>query len=187
MNKEEKTLKENLIYDGKIIKLYNDDVLCPNDMKATREYIVHPGGVCILPIIGEYVLLIKQYRYAYRKELYELPAGKLEKGEAPIEAAKRELEEETGYKADNFISLGHVYPTCGYTNEVIHLFAAEVTSKGDSHPDADEFVETELIKLEDLVRMIKNDGIKDAKTVIAVLKYINFIKNKDKVPNINNI
>ena len=106
MNKEEKQLKENLIYNGKIIKLYNDDVICPNGIKTTREYIVHPGGVCILPIIGEYVLLIKQFRYAYRKELYELPAGKLEKGEAPLEAAKRELEEETGVRLSKIQQIG---------------------------------------------------------------------------------
>ena len=177
MNKEEKQLKENLIYNGKIIKLYNDDVICPNGIKTTREYIVHPGGVCILPIIGEYVLLIKQFRYAYRKELYELPAGKLEKGEAPLEAAKRELEEETGYKADNFISLGHVYPTCGYSSEIIYLYLAKDFVKTETHLDEDEVIELEYVPLNEVKNMIADGRIKDAKTIASVMRYLIKYKN----------
>ena len=171
MNKEEKTLKENLIYDGKIVKLYNDDVECPNGLKATREYIKHPGGACVLPIFGDEILFIKQYRYAYRKDILELPAGKLEKGEEPLKAAIRELEEETGYKASSLISLGEIYPTVGYTDEVIYLFASEDLSKGHLNLDKDEFIDLVRIKFDKAYEMAVNGEIKDAKTVTAILRY----------------
>ena len=100
MDKEEKTLKENLIYDGRIIKVYSDDVLCPNGNKSKREYIKHNGGVCILAIKDGFIYFERQFRYPYHKELLELPAGKLEKGEDPKEAAVRELKEEAGISAD---------------------------------------------------------------------------------------
>ena len=174
----EKKIKSNLIYDGKIIKLYNDDVICDEDKLATREYIVHPGGACILPLLEDKIIFIKQFRYAYHKDILELPAGKLEKGEEPIKAAIRELEEETGYISDNLISLGSVYPSVGYTDEVIHLFVAKDLKKGKQHLDYDEKVDVTLLSLDEALKMIENDDIKDAKTVIAILKYKNFISEK---------
>ena len=175
----EKKLKSNLIYDGKIIKLYNDDVVCDGDKKSTREYVVHPGGACILPIINDEIIFIKQYRYAYQKDILELPAGKLEKGEDPKDAAKRELEEETGYIAGELIPLGSVYPSVGYTDEVIHLFLGRNLTRGKQHFDYDENIDVVRIKIDDALDMISRDEIKDAKTVIAILKYKEFVLNND--------
>lgn len=172
MDKKEKTLKENLIYDGKIIKLYNDDVICPNGLKATREYIKHPGGACVLPIFNDEVLLISQYRYAYHKDILEVPAGKIEPNEDPLKAAIRELEEETGYKAKSLIPLGEIYPTVGYTDEVIYLFASENLAVGHTHLDKDEFIDLKRVKLSDAYDMALKGTIKDAKTVAVILRYV---------------
>ena len=103
---KEKTLKENRVFKGRILEFYNDEVLCANDVVSTREYIKHPGGVCILGFIDNKIPLVKQYRYALQKELLELPAGKLEKGENPEAGAIREYEEEVGYPLHKIITGG---------------------------------------------------------------------------------
>ena len=172
MNKEEKTLKENLIFDGRIVRLYKDDVLTPNNIKTTREYLKHNGGVCILAFVDGKIPFVKQYRYAYREEMFELPAGKLEKGEQPLEAAIREYEEETGYKPINITELGSMYPSCGYSNEVIHLYFASEIVKGTMHLDEDENLDLYYFSLEEVEDMIKKGQIKDAKTICLIYHYL---------------
>ena len=118
MDMEEKKIDGEIIYDGKVVKLIKDKVLCPNKKEAYREIVKHNGGSAILPITKDNkILLIKQFRYAYNEVLYEIPAGKLELNEDPYSAALRELEEETGFKVEKLESLGIIYPTCGYTKE----------------------------------------------------------------------
>ena len=172
MDFKEKQLNSKLIYDGKVVKLYVDDVKCPNNNISKREIVKHNGGVCILAIIDNKVILEKQYRYAYDEILYELPAGKLEKNEDSKEAGKRELLEETGYKAEKLISYGQMYPTCGYSNEIIYLYVAEDISKTNRHLDEDEAIDIEFIELEKVIEMIQNGIIKDAKTICLISKYI---------------
>lgn len=170
--KKEKTIKENLVFDGKIIKVYDNEVLCPSGNVSSREIITHNGGVCILGFIDNKVILERQYRYAYDEEIIELPAGKLEKGENPIEAAKREFQEETGYKVVELEEYGHMYPTCGYSAEVIHLFYASKIEKSERNLDEDEYIDIELIELDKVIEMINSNIIKDAKTIALISKYV---------------
>ena len=174
MNLEEKQLDNTLIYDGRVVKLYKDRVLCPNGNESIREYIRHSGGAAILCINSKKeVLLIKQFRYAYNEVMYEIPAGKLEKNEEPLKAAIREFEEETGNKTNELKYLGKIYPTCGYTNEILYLYFTDKYEISHTHFDEDEMVLTEFIPL-DKVRQMINDGIiKDAKTICAIYYYDN--------------
>ena len=168
----EKKLDGKLIYDGKILKLNVDSVLLPDGKTAKREYINHSGGSAVLYVENNRVLLVRQFRYAYGREIYEIPAGKLEKGEDPAVTAKRELEEETGYVAKDLKELFKLYPTPGYSDEIIYVYIAENCSLSHTDPDDDEFVECEFIEIEKVCKMIESGEICDAKTVAAVYKYL---------------
>lgn len=177
MNFEEKTLKENVIYEGKIITLHVDDIELPDGSKAIREIVEHSGGVCVAAMTEERELyFVRQYRYPYKKVLLELPAGKLEKGEDPLKAGIRELEEECGVVADEVISMGTVYPTVAYCSEIIHLFAAKGLKSTHQHLDEDEFLAVEKIPLAYAVKMVMDGEISDSKTVALVLKINNLVK-----------
>lgn len=172
MNLKEQQVKSDLLYDGRIIKLYNDEIRLPDGNKAYREYVKHPGGVCVVPLTeNNEVMLVRQYRYVYGKEIIEIPAGKRDgKNEDILLGAKRELKEELGIEAENFYFLGEMYPTPGYTDEILFMFAATSLTFGETNPDEDEFVEPERIHIDTLVDMIMDGEIKDAKTIGAVLK-----------------
>ncbi len=174
--KSEKKISSKEMYHGNIISLYVDEVLCPNGQKAKREYVKHPGGVCILAMVDNKVIMERQFRYAYGKDIYELPAGKIEKGEDPKLAAFRELEEETGYTAKELVSMGVIYPSVGYTDEIIYLYFAKELTKAERHLDDDEFIDIEFVPIDKLKKEVENGTIKDAKTVFAILKYLQFFK-----------
>jgi len=140
MDMREKKIKSEAIYEGKVVKLYRDDVICPNGKGAKREVVRHNGGSAILCINNNKVLLIRQFRYAYDEVMYEIPAGKLELGEDPYSAALREFEEETGNKAEKLEYLGKIYPSCGYTDEIIYLYLAENYVETKTNFDEDEFI-----------------------------------------------
>ncbi len=167
----EKQVKKNYVYQGKILSLRVDDALLPDGAPCKREIIEHSGGACVLYIEEEKVLLVRQYRYAYGESIYEIPAGKLEKGEDPSFSAMRELEEEGGIKASELKLLYVVYPTPGYTNEKIYIYQALGGEKTSAHLDEGEFLETEYVPLEKVKQMLKNGEIKDAKTIIALQAY----------------
>ena len=172
MKMEEKKISGIDIYNGKVIHVVKDNVLCPNGNESIREIVKHNGGAAVLCINDlEEVLLIKQYRYAYNEIMYEIPAGKLEKNENPYDAALRELEEETGNKAAKLKKLGEIYPTCGYSNEVIHLYLALNCQKTKTHFDDDEFIVSEFVPLNKIKELIKDGTIKDAKTICAIAYY----------------
>lgn len=174
---EEKTLKENIVFEGRIITLHVDDIELLDGQKAIREVVEHSGGVCVAALTEKKELFfVRQYRYPYKKVLIELPAGKLEKGEDPLEAGMRELEEECGLVADTVISMGTVYPTVAYCSEIIHLFAAKGLKKTSQHLDEGEFLDVEKIPLETAVEMVMNGEISDSKTVALVLKINNLVK-----------
>ena len=167
----EKTLRETTLYDGRILRLHVDDVELPNGNHAIREIVEHSGGVCVAALSENDTLrFVRQFRYPYHKVLLELPAGKLEKGEEPLQAGLRELEEECGLRADKVMSLGCVYPTVAYCSEIIYLFLATGLHETQQHFDEDEFLEVEEIALADAVRMVMDNEITDSKTVAAVLK-----------------
>ena len=174
----EKNIKTNVVYHGKILDLYNDEVKCENGLIAKREIIHHSGGAGVLVVNDKQeILLIKQFRYAYNEDLLEIPAGKLEKNEDPYKAALREMEEETGYKTDKLVNLGLIYPTCGYSNEKIYLYLADNFVMTHTHFDPDECITKKWYKLSDALAMINDGKIKDAKTIVAIYRYLN-IKEK---------
>lgn len=171
MNLNEQPLSADYEYRGRIINLRVDTALLPNGSSATREVVEHPGGVCVAALTEDGCLLfVRQFRYPYQKVLLELPAGKLDPGEDPLEAGKRELREETGAEAARYESLGELYPSPGYCGEIIHLYAATGLTFGQMSPDEDEFLEVEKIPLEEAARMVLDNEIADAKTQAAVLK-----------------
>lgn len=168
----EKTLSTQEIYTGRIIHVHLDDVELENGQPAKREVVDHPGGVsvCILTENNE-VIFVRQFRYPYKEVLLELPAGKLEPGEDPFEAVKREQREETGTSSSHYVSLGQVYPTPGYCGEIIRLWACRAEgAAGGLSLDEDEFLTTQRIPLEKAVEMVCNNEIPDAKTQIGILK-----------------
>ncbi len=168
----EKTLEQKYVYKGKIINLRTDKAILPDGKEAQREIVEHKGGVCVLPVDEKgNVFFVRQFRYAYMRELLEIPAGKRDaKDEKPIECGKRELKEETGITANEYVFLGELYPSPGYTDEVIYMYLARGLSYGKSRPDEDEFLNVEKIPFEKACEMVLNNEIKDAKTQTALLK-----------------
>ena len=168
---EEKKLSSELIYDGKVIKVSKDQVLCPNGNESMREIVHHRGGVGILFKLGDKFVFERQYRYAFNEEIIEIPAGKLEEGEIPLPAAERELLEETGYRPLEMIFLGDMYPTVGYSNEVIHLYYCEKAKKEERHLDNDECIDLFMLSMEEIDELIASNKIKDSKSIAAVYLY----------------
>ena len=167
----EKKISSEKIFDGRILHVRRDTVRLPNGEEASREVVDHPGGVCILALDDQNrVLLVSQFRYPYEKVLREIPAGKLEYGEDPREAAIRELEEETGAVAGDFRSLGELYPSPGYCGEIIRMYLAQDLRFGETDLDEDEFLTLERIPFSQLVQEVMDGKIKDAKTIAAALK-----------------
>lgn len=140
MDLTERQLSRETIYEGKILHIYRDDVLLPNGRTSVREVAEHPGGVAIVALDeNDNVLTVKQYRYVFSRVLEEIPAGKLERGEDPDEAALRELKEETGATPKRMTNLGKLIVSPGCYSEVLHLYLAEGLTFGAQHPDEDEF------------------------------------------------
>ncbi|MDO4379359.1 MAG: NUDIX hydrolase [Clostridia bacterium] len=171
MELTEKKISRKVIYEGKIINVYNDTVLLPNGKETHRELVEHHGGVCVAALTDEgNLLFVRQFRYPYGRVLLELPAGKLEKGEDPLSAGMRELEEECGVVAEKVIPMGTVYPTVAYCTEIIHLFLVRELSKTRQHLDDGEFLSVEEIPLKEAVKLVMNGEISDSKTVALILK-----------------
>lgn len=171
MDFTEKTLNEKVVFEGRIITLHVDDVELPDGSASIREVVEHSGGVCVAALTEDMKLkFVRQFRYPYKRVLLELPAGKLEKGENPLTAGIRELEEECGVVADKVVSLGQVYPTVAYCSEVIHLFLATGLHETEQHLDEGEFLDIEEIELKTAAEMVMNGEISDSKTVALILK-----------------
>jgi ADP-ribose pyrophosphatase len=173
---EEKTLSSETKYTGCIINVRQDNVLLSNGAKHHREVVEHPGGVVIIPVIDSRVILIKQWRHPVNDELIELPAGKLEKGEDPFLAAKRELTEETGYVAKEWESLGFIYTTPGFCNEKLYFYKATDLDYKQTNLDFGEIIEPYIIEINHAMEMVKNGKINDAKTIVG-LSLINIGKS----------
>ncbi len=177
MHLEEKTLDSQLKYKGCILELYQDTALLENEKTALRDVIRHPGGVCIVALNEKNeAYFVKQFRYPHKKVLLEIPAGKLEWGENPLECGMRELREEAGFTADEFISLGCLYPTPAYDTEVIYMYLARGLHKSEQDLDDDEFLDVLTIPLDEAVKMVMNNEIEDAKTQLAILKAALLVK-----------
>ncbi|WP_050180778.1 NUDIX hydrolase [Domibacillus robiginosus] len=171
---EEKTMKTESIFDGKVIQVRVDDVLLPDGKRSKRELIKHPGAVCVIAITDEKkIILVEQYRKALERPLVEVPAGKLEPGEEPSFCAERELEEETGYRPGSIKHIQSFYTSPGFADELVHVFLAEKLQKveGGLVADEDEFVDLLEVTLEEAEELAKTERIFDAKTLWA-LQYI---------------
>lgn len=179
----EEPVSSEEIFNGKIVHLFQDTVRLPNGKPAVREVMRHPGAVAVVPIDEDgNVILVRQYRYPFAKALLEIPAGKLDAGEEPEQCARRELEEETGMKADEWIPLGQYYPSVAILDERLYLFLARKMTRSAPHPDEDEFLSVETIPLGTLVDMILQGQVPDGKTQVAVLKawHIDHEKNQSR-------
>lgn len=178
MNLTEKCIDSTLIYDGKVIKVTVDNVELPNGDKGKREVVGHRGGVCIAALTDkDELLFVRQFRYPYKEVVLELPAGKLEAGETPLENGKRELKEETGCSGTGYVSLGKFYPSPGYCGEIIHLYFCKVENYGEQNLDNDEFLQVEKIHIDRAVEMVLNNEIPDGKSQTAILKTALMLKN----------
>lgn len=167
----EKTLESKDIFEGRVIHVKLDKVELQDGHVSTREVVAHPGGVCVAAITEDAELLfVKQFRYPYKEVALELPAGKLEKGQTPLENGKRELLEETGAIGSGYISLGKLYPSPGYCGEIIHMYFCRVARFEEQKLDDGEFLNVLKIPLNKAVEMVLNNEIPDAKTQTAVLK-----------------
>ena len=167
---KETTVSSDLIYTGKTIQLRVDTVEVPNKGYQKREIIEHKGAVAIVAITDDNkVVLVKQYRKAIEKELYELPAGKIEIGETPLECAIRELKEETGYSVDSLKLIHKYYTTPGFSNQLVFIYLAKNLIPGESHLEEDEFLEVYEIDREEAYNMVINNEICDSKTAIGLL------------------
>lgn len=180
---ELKLLKRNIIYDGKVFTVIVDDVEYPSGNRSIREVAKHPGGAVILAIFpDENILLIKQHRYPINKFIYELPAGKLDINEDPLDCAKRELEEETGYTANKWEKLTAIYTTPGFCSEQLHIYLASelhLSRNGRNLEEGELTMELEIVPLEKAIKMIEMQEIVDGKTICGImLAYHKLKKNK---------
>ena len=167
----EKTVDSRTLFEGKIVTVKLDQAQLVNGAVVSREVVEHPGGVCILPLFDDgTVSMVRQFRYPFQQVVTELPAGKLEKGEAHRPAALRELEEEVGVTCGKLTYLGCLYLSPGFSSEVLHMYLAQELKQGQCHPDEDEFLETERIPFSALLEQVMSGEIVDAKTVALVLK-----------------
>ena len=171
MHLKEDTVRSELIFDGKVVKLYKDEAKLEDGSIVNRELIKHPGGVCVLPLDDEgNVYMVRQFRYPFQTQLIEIPAGKLEAGEDHRQCGLRELKEEAGAECGRFTYLGKLYPTVAYDSEIIHMYLAQELSFGEQKLDEDEFLDVFKVPFEKAVEMVMNGEILDSKTQLAILK-----------------
>lgn len=170
----ERKISRKNIYKGAVLDVVCDDVLLPNGETGKREFCLHVGAVCIIPLLSDgRVIMERQFRYAHGRVFFEIPAGKLDSpDEIPLEAAKRELREETGAVAESYTFLGELDTTPALINEKIYMYLAEGISFGDRELDEDEFLDIEFTPLSELYGMVMRGEIRDAKTQIAILKTV---------------
>ncbi len=170
MTLTETKIESQIVFEGRLLHVRKDRVRLPNGKETSREYIIHPGAVVVLPFLDEKTLVLeRQFRYPAGKVFIELPAGKIDPGEAIELTGQRELLEETGYSAATWEYLGKSYPGIGYTNEVIYIFIARDLHLEKQNRDADEFLEIFTCSLDDALAMVDSGEITDAKSQVALL------------------
>lgn len=174
-----RTINREEIYKGKIISLVKDTIVLPDGRTTTRDVVLHNGAAAIVPIDNEgNILFVRQYRQPAGEELLEIPAGILEKGEDPLECAKRELEEETGYRALELSHICSMYTAVGFCTEMIHIYFAQNLVESKQNLDEDEFVNVEKYSLDEAIEMIFDSRIKDGKTIAGILAAKKLIENR---------
>lgn len=176
---KEKTISSKQIYKGKVLSLRVDEVRINDKKTSTREIVTHGGAVCAVGITTENkILLVKQYRKSLESEMVEIPAGKLDLGELPEAAIIREFKEETGYDVDNVKYMTSFNTSPGFSNEVVHLYFLDATVKGETNFDEDEDIEILEYTLEEIKTMIYQRAILDAKTILGIMMYSDYIQKE---------
>jgi ADP-ribose pyrophosphatase len=166
----EETLSTDLVFDGKLLKVHRDEVRLPDGAESVREWIAHPGAVVVIAALDNGKLLFeRQYRYPLRRVFLELPAGKIDPGEHELDTARRELREETGYKARTWRHLGTLHTCIGYSDERIEVFLAHGLTFVGQAPDHGEILEVTEMSLADALLAVRDGEITDGKTVAALL------------------
>ncbi len=170
MSLTEETIQSEQVYDGDLLKVFRDDVRLPDGGSSHREWVNHPGAAAVVPLFDDgTTILVRQFRYPPRRSFLELPAGKFdENGEAAESVAGRELEEETGWKAETLVHLGESFPCIGYSNEVIHFFLATDLTEGRQELGTAEFLDVVRMPLEEAFRMMDNGELYDMKTTTGL-------------------
>jgi ADP-ribose pyrophosphatase len=171
-----KILRSKIIYKGPVFGVRRDEVLEPGGVRTTREVVTHPGSVVILPLLPDgRILLVRQYRHATRQFLWELVAGRIERGENPRQAAARELLEETGYRAKRYRVFLDIFPTPGFLEERMYILLAQGLISGDARPEEDEKIISRVFSRSQLRQMIRRGKLRDAKTIAGLLYYFSFL------------
>jgi len=165
----ERLVSSRRVWHGRAVDFRVDAVLLPDGKPVAREYLAHWGAVAVVPFIRDDIVLVRQYRHPVRRVTWELPAGKLHRGEAVMSCLRRELREETGYAAGRIRKLIAFWPTPAFSNELIHVFVADRLKPGRMHPDRDEFLSSTRVPFEEALRWVFTGKIRDSKTVIALL------------------
>lgn len=171
-------ISSNTIYSGRVVTLKVERLVEPGGVETTREVVCHPGSVVVIPHLPDgRLILVRQYRHAAGESLWELVAGGLERGETPLEGARRELLEETGYDASRLKPIMEFFPSPGILTEKMHLFEAWDLTASQGHPDEDERIETGFFTLDAVLEMVRRNSIKDAKTLVGALWLANGASN----------
>src|SRR5215831_14971392 len=177
--KQPQVLSSQTVYQGKVFGIRRDELIEPTGVRTTREMISHPGSVVVLPVLPDgRILLIQQYRYAARQFLWELVAGRIDEGETPLQAAERELKEETGYSAQRLTIFLEFFPTPGFLEEKMYLLLAEGLTPGKATPEDDEKIVARPYTHKELDQMLREKKLRDAKTIAGVLYYLRFIARR---------
>jgi ADP-ribose pyrophosphatase len=174
----EHLISSETIASGGMLTVKRDQVRLPNGQQSQREYIIHPGAVVVVPLLDNgNIVLERQFRYPLHQTFIELPAGKIDNGEDILVTGQRELLEETGYTADEWIKIGHQHPCIGYSNEVIYMYLARSLTSGQHQRDVDEHLELFEVPLEEAIKMIKHGEITDGKTIVALFIAEQYLKD----------
>jgi ADP-ribose diphosphatase len=172
-----RVLSSALLCRGRVFAVRRDRIVEPSGLEATREIIVHPGSVVVLPVLGDgRIVLIRQFRYAARQYLWELVAGHKEPGEDPLQGARRELKEETGYTTRRIRKLFEIFPSPGFLGERMDIFLAEGLTKGKARPEDDEKISQQIVTLGETERWMRQGKIRDAKSIAGLLYYAAFVR-----------
>ena len=168
---KEITTDVKVLYDGTFLRFVHHEIEIEVDppMKASRQFVLHPGGVCVIPVTNEgKIVLVEQYRKPIEQMLLEIPAGKIDPGEDTLTTAKRELEEETGYTANDWQKLGEIVPAPGYSDEILYLYLAKDLKSGAQNLDHGEFVNCKEFSFDEIEKLIYENKLQDAKTISAI-------------------
>ena len=175
----ERRLQSKKVFSGNLLQVYSDSVVLPDESRAIREWIDHPGAAAIIPVFDDgSTLLVEQFRYSVQEIMLEVPAGKRDGDEPFLETARRELDEETGWYAEEMIHLGKSFPVLGYSNEIIHFYLAKRLKPGSAEKEADEFLRIKRLPLDAALKLVRSGEIQDMKSIVGIMRAYEYMSGK---------